>query len=144
MYFLVKIEPPCRQNFPIPPEFKNPAESLSLYLPAQQRGRGFPIARLAILISLWTGLVRDLAMGPDKGKETGERPCSWNTLDALKAGDVVVGDRCFGSYFLLAELSRRGVDGAFRKHQRGSATSAAGGTWGGRPRGGMARAGGPD
>ena len=85
---------------------------------AQKPGLGFPIARLAILISLWTGLVRDLAMGPYKGKATGETALFRKMLEALKAGDVVVGDRCFGSYFLLAELSRRGVDGAFRMHQR--------------------------
>ena len=85
---------------------------------AQKPGLGFPIARLAILIGLWTGLVRDLAMGPYKGKETGEMALFRKMLDALKAGDVVVGDRCFGSYFLLAELSRRGIDGAFRMHQR--------------------------
>ena len=57
-------------------------------------------------------------MGPYKGKETGEPALFREMLDALKAGDVVVGDRCFGSYFMLAELSRRGIDGAFRMHQR--------------------------
>lgn len=85
---------------------------------AQKRGLGFPIARVVVLISLWTGLVRDLAMGPYKGKETGETALFRRMLDALEGGDVVVGDRCFGSYFMLAELSRRGVDGAFRMHQR--------------------------
>jgi hypothetical protein len=85
---------------------------------AQERGLGFPIARLAVLIALWTGLARDLAMGPYKGKETGETALFRKMLDALKRGDVVVGDRCFGSYFMLAELSRRGVDGAFRMHQK--------------------------
>jgi hypothetical protein len=83
----------------------------------QKAGVGFPIARIAVLIGLWTALVRDLAMGPYKGKETGETALFRAMLDSLKAGDVVVGDRCFSSYFLLAERSRRGVDGAFRMHQ---------------------------
>ena len=70
-------------------------------------------------------------MGPYKGKETGETALFRKMLDALKAGDVVVGDRCFGSHFMLAELSRRGVDGAFRMHQRRKCDFAAGGSWGG-------------
>ena len=83
----------------------------------QKAGVGFPIARIAVLIGLWTALVRDLAMGPYKGKETGETALFRAMLDSLKSGDVVVGDRCFSSYFMLAELSRRGVDGVFRMHQ---------------------------
>ena len=52
----------------------------------QRRGLGFPIARLAVLIALWTGLARDLAMGPYKGKETGETALFRKMLDALKRG----------------------------------------------------------
>jgi len=85
---------------------------------AQKRGLGFPTARLVVLISLWSGLAREMAMGPYKGKETGETALFRRMLGALEAGDVVVGDRCFCSYFMLAELSRRGVDGVFRMHQR--------------------------
>src|SRR4051794_18870904 len=64
----------------------------------QGRGLGSPIARVAVLIALWTGLVHDLAMGPYKGKETGETALFRKMLDALEAGDVVVGDRCYSSY----------------------------------------------
>ena len=35
-------------------------------------GLGFPVARLVAIISLATGVVRDLALGPYKGKDTGE------------------------------------------------------------------------
>ncbi len=85
---------------------------------SQKRGLGFPIARVVVLISLWSGLVREAAMGPYKGKKTGEPALFREMLDALEAGDVVVADRCYGSYFMLAELSRRRIDGAFRMHQR--------------------------
>lgn len=85
---------------------------------AQEPGLGFPIARLAVLISLCNGLVRDLAVGPYKGKETGETALFRRMLGALEAGDVVVGDRCFCTFFMLAELSRRGADGVFRMHQK--------------------------
>jgi hypothetical protein len=84
----------------------------------QAPGLGFPIARVVVLISLWVGLVREVAMGPYKGKETGETALFREMLAALKKGDVVVGDRYFASYFMLAELSQRGVDGVFRMHQK--------------------------
>jgi Transposase DDE domain len=84
----------------------------------QKPGLGFPVARLVAIISLATGVVRDLAMGPYKGKETGETALLRTLLDGLEAGEIVVGDRYFASYFLLAALIRRGVDGLFRMHQR--------------------------
>jgi hypothetical protein len=84
----------------------------------QKPGLGFPVARLVAIISLATGVVRDLAMGPYKGKETGETALLRSLLDGLEAGEIVLGDRCFASYFLLAALIQRGVDGLFRMHQR--------------------------
>jgi len=85
---------------------------------SQGVGLGFPVARLVAIISLATGVVRDLAMGPYKGKETGEPALLRALLGGLEAGEVVLGDRCFASYFMLAELRRRGVDALFRMHQR--------------------------
>ena len=84
----------------------------------QKPGLGFPVARLVAIISLATGVVRDLDMGPYKGKETGETALLRSLLDGLEAGEVVLGDRCFASYFTLAALIQRDVDGLFRMHQR--------------------------
>ena len=56
--------------------------------------------------------------GPYKGKETGETALFRTLLDGLEAGEIVVGDRYFASFFMLAELMRRDVDGLFRMHQR--------------------------
>jgi hypothetical protein len=39
----------------------------------QKPGLGFPIARLVAVISLSTGVLRDLSISPYKGKETGDR-----------------------------------------------------------------------
>jgi hypothetical protein len=80
-------------------------------------GLGFPLARLVVLISLATGLVRDLAVGPYQGKETGETALFRQLWDRLEAGEVVVGDRYFASFLGIAGLSQRGVDGLFRMHQ---------------------------
>jgi hypothetical protein len=81
-------------------------------------GLGFPVVRLVAIISLATGVVRDLASGPYKGKETGETALVRGLLDGLEAGAILLGDRSFASYFMLAELMRRGIDALFRMHQR--------------------------
>ena len=85
---------------------------------SQGIGLGFPVVRMVAIISLATGVVRDLALGPYKGKETGETALFRTLLDGLEAGEIVLGDRYFASFFMLAELMRREVDGLFRMHQR--------------------------
>ncbi len=84
---------------------------------SQARGLGFPIARLVGIISLTTGVMRDLAIGPYKGKQTGETALLRELLDRLKGREILLGDRYFASYFGLALLAQRGVDGLFRMHQ---------------------------
>ncbi len=84
----------------------------------QASGVGFPIARVVAIISLATGVLRDLAIGPYKGKETGETALLRDLLDRLKGGEVLLGDRCFASYFGINSLVERRVDGLFRMHQR--------------------------
>jgi hypothetical protein len=85
---------------------------------SQKAGLGFPIVRVVALISLATGVVRDLALGPYQGKETGETALFRALWDRLQAGEVVLGDRYFASFFGIAGLAQRGVDGLFRMHQR--------------------------
>ena len=84
---------------------------------AQKPGLGFPLARVVAIISLATGAVRDLAMGPYKGKETGETALFRTLWDRLTRGEIVLGDRYFSSYFGIAPLVQRGIDGLFRMHQ---------------------------
>jgi hypothetical protein len=86
--------------------------------PTQGVGLGFPLARLVALISLATGVVRDLAMGPYQGKETGETALFRTLWDGLESGEIVLGDRIFSSFFGITGLSQRGVDVLFRMHQR--------------------------
>jgi hypothetical protein len=85
---------------------------------AQAPGVGFPIARVVALVSLATGTLRDLAIGACKGKETGETALFRALWGGLESGEVVLGDRCFASYFGIAGLAARGVDGLFRMHRR--------------------------
>lgn len=86
--------------------------------PAQKEGVGFPIARCCVILSLATAGVMDLAMGPYSGKETGETALLRQMLDSLKPGDVVVFDRYFCSYMMIALLAARGVDVCMRLHQK--------------------------
>lgn len=86
--------------------------------PSQPAGLGFPIVRIVALISLATGLVRDLAIGPYEGKETGETALFRTLWERLRAGEIVLGDRCFASFLGIAGLADRGVDVLFRMHQR--------------------------
>ena len=84
----------------------------------QKRGVGFPILRMVVLLSLATAALCGMAVGPYKGKQTGEPALLRELLDRLQAGDVFLGDCCFCSYFLLALLLACGVDSVVRQHQR--------------------------
>ena len=87
-------------------------------MPGQAQGLGFPMVRIVALIALATGVVRDLAMGPYQGKEAGETALFRALWGGLKAGEIVLGDRYFASFFGIAGLKEREVDGLFRMHQR--------------------------
>jgi len=84
---------------------------------AQKQGVGFPIARMVVLLSLATAMVSGMALGPYQGKETGEPALLRELLDQLSAGDILLGDRCYCSWFLIVLLRRKGVDVAMRLHQ---------------------------
>jgi putative transposase len=84
----------------------------------QKPGLGLPIIRWVALLSLATAAVRGLAYGSYQGKQTGEPSLFRQLLGQLRPGDVVVADRYYCSYFLVALLRACGVDVVFRLHQR--------------------------
>jgi len=85
----------------------------------QQPGIGFPLARLAVLLSLATGACHDVVIAPYKGKGTGETTLLRAMYDSLKPGDVLLADAIFDNYFLVCELRERGIDlVAHAKYQR--------------------------
>ena len=84
---------------------------------AQKPGLGFPLVRMVVLISLATAMVSGMAMGPYAGKETGETALFRQLFDRLKPGNVVLADRYFCSYFMIALLRALGVDVVMRLHQ---------------------------
>lgn len=78
--------------------------------PQQQPGLGFPLARIAVLLSLATGACHDLAIAPYTGKGTGETTLLRQMYGSLRPGDVVVADALFDNYFLACELRQRGIE----------------------------------
>jgi hypothetical protein len=84
----------------------------------QRPGIGLPIARAVAIVSLATACVMDLAMGPYKGKQTGEPALLRSMLGSLGAGDIAVVDRYFCSFMMIALLLSQGTHTCARKHHR--------------------------
>lgn len=68
----------------------------------QAPGFGFPLARLVGVICLSTGAVVDAAVGPFQGKGHSEHGLLRRLQGALCAGDVVLADALYCSYWLIA------------------------------------------
>lgn len=85
---------------------------------SQQQGLGFPIARMVVVLSLATAMVGGMAMGPYAGKETGESALLRELLGRLGKGDILLADRYYCSYFMIALLQELGIDFVVRLHQR--------------------------
>ena len=85
--------------------------------PAQKPGLGFPLLRLVAMVSLATGLLRDAAVGPYAGKEAGETALLRELFGRLQAGDVVLADRFYCGWFMIALLQELNVDVVVRLHQ---------------------------
>jgi hypothetical protein len=83
----------------------------------QRPGVGFPLLRWVALIGLATGTVLGTAVGPCRGKETGESALFRTLLDSLRPGDVLVADRYYCSYWMVALVQARAVHVVFRQHQ---------------------------
>jgi len=83
----------------------------------QKPGLGFPLARIVGIISLATGGILESATSACEGAGSAEIMQFGALLNTLATGEVIIGDRAYSSYFMLAELGARGVDAVFREHQ---------------------------
>jgi putative transposase len=85
--------------------------------PASQKpGLGFPMIRMVLLLSLASAAVTGMAYGPYKGKETGETALLRQLLDDVAAGTVLLADRYYCSYWMVALAQQRQLDVVFRLH----------------------------
>jgi hypothetical protein len=81
----------------------------------QAAGCGFPVAHLLAVFEAETGYLLRAAVAPLRTHDLAAVPA---VHPELRPGDVLVGDRAFGSYAHLALCRRRGVHALFRAHQR--------------------------
>ena len=79
----------------------------------QKPGCGFPFMKIVGIFSLSTGVLLDYAKG---NKHQHELSLLHRLLDVFKAGDLVLADRGFSCYTLLALLWRKGVPALMRLH----------------------------
>ena len=83
---------------------------------SQAPGVGFPLARLVGVICLSTGAVIDAVIGPFAGKGHSEHGLVRELLGGFCAGDVMLADALYCSYWLIATLQSAGVDVLFEQH----------------------------
>jgi hypothetical protein len=79
-------------------------------------GVGFPLLRLVVVFCLSSGAALDAAMGPHRGKGTGEVSLFRGLDDMLEEGDVLLGDRIYCNYWDVARARARGADVVMRLH----------------------------
>jgi hypothetical protein len=103
-------------TFTMPDTPKNAAEFP--HPRTQKKGVGLPIARAVVILSLATACVLDAAVGPYKGKETGEPALLRSLLSALQAGEVAVFDRYYCSFMMIALLQLQGTEVCARLHHK--------------------------
>jgi predicted amidophosphoribosyltransferase len=77
----------------------------------QKPGCGFPIIRLVALLSLATGMLSAWATGAWSQHEIGLLQTLW---EHLRRGDVLLGDRGFCNWALLAQCLQRNLHAVFR------------------------------
>ncbi len=83
-------------------------------LRSQKPGCGFPLMKIVGIFSLSSGVLLDYRTG---NKHRHELALLYKLLDHFKARDLVVADRGFCNFVLIALLLLRGVGSLFRLHQ---------------------------
>jgi hypothetical protein len=81
----------------------------------QAKGCGFPVARVLALFHAGTSLLQHFLTAPLRSHEMSRVAL---VHPELRPGDVLVGDRAFGTFAHLALLVNRGIHGVFRLSQR--------------------------
>jgi len=84
----------------------------------QNPGLGYPIARVSVLICMASGAIIDSDVGRYAGKNASEQALLAGLLGSLTAGDVLLADRFYCGYAILAVLQAQGVDAVVQQHQR--------------------------
>jgi len=81
----------------------------------QRPGCGFPVGHLVALFDLATGMLLRVITSPMRTHDMSQAA---HLALELEPGDLVLGDRGFGSYAHIAILQKRGNHAVFRMHQQ--------------------------
>ncbi len=82
----------------------------------QKLGLGFPILRMVALMSLTAGTVLNYSLGPYQGKQAGESSLFSQLLNSLSIGDLLIADRYYCTFAIIALLQAMGVPVLFQLH----------------------------
>ena len=85
---------------------------------SQKPGIGFPMARLVLIFSLAVGVALEVAIGKYAGKLTGEANLLRTLLHTILRGEVLLGDRYYATYGMLASGWMNQYDVVARSHQK--------------------------
>jgi hypothetical protein len=85
-------------------------------LRSQAPGVGFPLAGLVGIVCLSTGAVLEAAIGAHARKGQSEQDLFRSLHGTLRAGDILLADALYCSYFQIATLQAAGVDVLFEQH----------------------------
>jgi len=87
-------------------------------LDSQKPGLGFPIARMVVLISLAAGTVMDYSLGAYQGKGSGETSLLSQLFGSLSVGDLLMADRYYCTFAIIALMQALGVPVLFPIHAK--------------------------
>lgn len=76
----------------------------------QKEGLGFPICRLVGITCLASGALLNAAVGRFSGKGGNEQALLRSIQEMLEAGDILMGDAFFPTFFFIAAMLAQGVD----------------------------------
>ena len=94
------------------PDTKELKETFT-YPYGQSPGCGFPVAKIVALFGWASGAVQDMAIGPWYESEL---TLCYGLFKHLKANDILLGDRFYGTYRIFSNLLNQQCDGVFRLH----------------------------
>jgi len=84
----------------------------------QAKGCGFPIMRVVMMFCLSTGAALDVAMGPYRGKKSGENSLLQLLKNVLFPGDILLADRYYATFGNLYQATKGGYHVVMRAHHR--------------------------
>ena len=83
---------------------------------SQKPGLGFPVARMVALVSLAAGTVMAYSLGAYQGKGTGETSLLSQLFGSLSVGDLLMADRYYCTFAIIALLQDRHIPVMFQIH----------------------------